>query len=283
MSDDELMNFSDIAWLADADHLIRLALDVCDQSNGRERTLVDDFRRLLLDLDESAKAYGADKDGNCTPPPNLEHLYKNGMSWVLNVKSKSEINKKGYIAECAHQFRYKNALRAVNDKSLYQTEESRRAIRAMMDNDVDYFHHLFPGAVTSDELEMLNGFVRLTIVSSLDSSNPGEKELLDQIMNEEKKQANSSPQAESKGCYVATCVYGSYDCPEVWVLRRFRDQALSEVWSGRQFIRLYYAISPSFVRRFGRVVWLRSILKAVLDRLVKACKKRGYSDMPYAD
>lgn len=26
-----------------------------------------------------------------------------------------------------------------------------------------------------------------------------------------------------KGCYVATCVYGSYDCPEVWTLRRFRD------------------------------------------------------------
>ena len=24
-------------------------------------------------------------------------------------------------------------------------------------------------------------------------------------------------------CYVATAVYGSYDCPEVWTLRRFRD------------------------------------------------------------
>ena len=28
---------------------------------------------------------------------------------------------------------------------------------------------------------------------------------------------------KNNGCYVATCVYGSYDCPEVWVLRRFRD------------------------------------------------------------
>lgn len=267
MSDDEPMRTLDIAWLADANHLTRLALDVCDQSNGRERTLVDDFRRLLLDLDESAKAYGE----------------KDGMSWVWHVKSKSEINKLGYIAECAHQFRYRNAIQAVNDKSIYQTEERRRAIRAMMDNDIIYFYHLFPGAVTSDELEMLSTFVRLSILSSLDSSNPGEKELLNQIMNEEKKQANSSPQADSKGCYVATCVYGSYDCPEVWVLRRFRDQALSEVWSGRQLIRLYYAISPGFVRRFGRVVWLRSILKAVLDRLVKACKRRGYSDMPYVD
>ena len=26
-----------------------------------------------------------------------------------------------------------------------------------------------------------------------------------------------------KGDYISTCVYGSYDCPEGWMLRRFRD------------------------------------------------------------
>ena len=31
---------------------------------------------------------------------------------------------------------------------------------------------------------------------------------------------------KKQGCYVATCVYGSYDCPEVWILRRFRDESL---------------------------------------------------------
>ena len=39
-------------------------------------------------------------------------------------------------------------------------------------------------------------------------------------------------------CYVATAVYGSYDCPEVWTLRRFRDNTLEETWYGRAFIRL---------------------------------------------
>ena len=29
------------------------------------------------------------------------------------------------------------------------------------------------------------------------------------------------------GCYVATAVYGSYDCPEIWTLRRFRDKVLA--------------------------------------------------------
>ena len=37
------------------------------------------------------------------------------------------------------------------------------------------------------------------------------------------------------GCYVATCVYGSYDCPQVWTLRRFRDDTLGSTWYGRAF------------------------------------------------
>ena len=41
------------------------------------------------------------------------------------------------------------------------------------------------------------------------------------------------------GCYVATAVYGSYDCPQVWTLRRFRDHTLAASWYGRAFIRAY--------------------------------------------
>ena len=33
-------------------------------------------------------------------------------------------------------------------------------------------------------------------------------------------------QTQKRGCYVATAVYGSYDCPEVWTLRRYRDDTL---------------------------------------------------------
>ena len=42
----------------------------------------------------------------------------------------------------------------------------------------------------------------------------------------------------SDGCYVATAVYGSYDCPQVWTLRRFRDNALAKTWYGRACIRI---------------------------------------------
>ena len=57
--------------------------------------------------------------------------------------------------------------------------------------------------------------------------------------------------ASNGGCYVATAVYGSYDCPQVWTLRRYRDYTLAETWLGRLFILLYYAISPTLVKWFG--------------------------------
>ena len=85
------------------------------------------------------------------------------------------------------------------------------------------------------------------------------------------------------GCYVATAVYGSYDCPEVWTLRRFRDDTLDRAWYGRAFIRAYYAVSPTLVRWFGTADWFRSLFKAPLDRLVRKLWQRGVQDTPYYD
>ena len=85
------------------------------------------------------------------------------------------------------------------------------------------------------------------------------------------------------GCYIATCVYGSYDCPEVWTLRRFRDQRLRKSAAGRAFVRLYYAVSPGLVRRFGGVAWLRRLVRYPLGRLVKRLRSEGVSSEPYND
>ncbi|MDR0918559.1 MAG: hypothetical protein LBM93_04840 [Oscillospiraceae bacterium] len=41
---------------------------------------------------------------------------------------------------------------------------------------------------------------------------------------------NASNSPNSGRCYIATAVYGSYDCPEVWTLRRFRDYILAPKW-----------------------------------------------------
>jgi len=85
------------------------------------------------------------------------------------------------------------------------------------------------------------------------------------------------------GCYVATSVYGSYDCPEVRVLRRWRDTKLARTRRGRSAIRVYYALSPHFVRAFGEKDWFIRITKRPLDRFVSRLTEQGFSGTPYRD
>jgi hypothetical protein len=85
------------------------------------------------------------------------------------------------------------------------------------------------------------------------------------------------------GCYVATAVYGSYDCPPVWVLRRYRDETLSRTVLGRPIIRSYYAVSPWLVRRLGGRRLFTAPVRDLLDRIVARLEGRGYSSQPYVD
>lgn len=89
--------------------------------------------------------------------------------------------------------------------------------------------------------------------------------------------------SSSGGCYVATCVYGSYDCPEVWTLRRFRDHHLSSSIWGRLFIKTYYAVSPTIVKYFGNTKLFQAFWKKRLDKLVNKLQKDGYESTPYVD
>ena len=89
--------------------------------------------------------------------------------------------------------------------------------------------------------------------------------------------------SDSQGCYVATCVYGSYDCPQVWTLRRFRDNTLANSVFGRAFIRFYYAASPTIVKWFGHTGWFKRMWQGKLDRLVKKLNAQGVESTPYQD
>lgn len=89
--------------------------------------------------------------------------------------------------------------------------------------------------------------------------------------------------SDSQGCYAATCVYGSYDCPQVWTLRRFRDRTLVKNAFGRAFIRTYYAVSPTIVKWFGKTAWFQTMWRGVLDAMVRRLCDRGVPDTPYRD
>ena len=96
--------------------------------------------------------------------------------------------------------------------------------------------------------------------------------------------APATPTTSGSGCcYVATAVYGSYDCPEVWTLRRFRDDTLARTWYGRTFIRLYYAVSPTLVKWFGETKWFKKLWKPTLDKMVRKLNSKGVEFTPYND
>ena len=94
---------------------------------------------------------------------------------------------------------------------------------------------------------------------------------------------NLKNQKSSHGCYIATCVYGSYDCAPVWTLRRYRDNVLASSWFGRFFVHIYYACSPTLVKWFGNNRIFKSFWKKKLDRMVAKLEARGMENTPYQD
>jgi hypothetical protein len=123
--------------------------------------------------------------------------------------------------------------------------------------------------------------------SALDSAS---REAIQRI-NPEAYFSDSSPgspysktkSSSSGGCYVATAVYGSYDCPQVWTLRRYRDFTLAENVFGRAFIRVYYAVSPTLVKWFGNNTFFKNVWRGVLDPKVRQLRSMGIEDTPYED
>jgi len=78
---------------------------------------------------------------------------------------------------------------------------------------------------------------------------------------------------QSEGCYIATCVYGDYDCPQVMFLRKYRDEKLKTNLFGRIFIKCYYAISPKLVKIIKNNNKIKNIWKKCLDRIINNLKK----------
>ena len=126
-------------------------------------------------------------------------------------------------------------------------------------------------------------FAAKRISSSYDSADDGCKILYSMDVETNATQALFEIDSEKSGCYVATCVYGSYDCPEVWTLRRFRDDVLASTWYGRAFIHLYYAISPTIVKWFGHTEWFKNMWQGKLDRMVENLQSQGVESTPYQD
>ena len=102
-------------------------------------------------------------------------------------------------------------------------------------------------------------------IDDLDARNPQRNS---SVGNGSPSIRRDDPAVKVSKCYIATAVYGSYDAPEVRVLRRFRDEVLSKSVPGRAFIRSYYAVSPPVARRLENAGRVNRLVRRLLDRIV---------------
>ncbi|SDM29182.1 hypothetical protein SAMN05421813_10927 [Daejeonella rubra] len=111
----------------------------------------------------------------------------------------------------------------------------------------------------------------LKVISTLKMSSRA-KELLEETKNisaTAHKRLNGS-----KGCFIATYVYGDFDAPEVVLLRKFRDEELDKSILGRTFIQIYYYLSPKLIRVLGSSRTFKRISKIITEALIKTLNER---------
>lgn len=106
---------------------------------------------------------------------------------------------------------------------------------------------------------------------------PAIGETINRVLGEKPNNNKSSGQAKNgeDACYIATYIYGSYDCPNVWTLRHFRDNTLRKKYFGRLFIRSYYFISPKIILIFGKSKLFHWISRLLIEKLVGYLQMQG--------
>ena len=79
---------------------------------------------------------------------------------------------------------------------------------------------------------------------------------------------------KKSGCFIATACYGDYDCEEVIILRRYRDENLKRSEIGRQMIKFYYFLSPPIANYLIEKPLQKQFTKTIiLDPIVFLIKK----------
>ncbi len=91
-------------------------------------------------------------------------------------------------------------------------------------------------------------------------------------INSQLKEFKKQPVSSSGGCYIATMAYGDYNHPKVMILRKFRDDKLSNNIFGRSFIKIYYKLSPYLVKILKDSIVINRIIRNMLDKFVNKVK-----------
>jgi hypothetical protein len=78
----------------------------------------------------------------------------------------------------------------------------------------------------------------------------------------------------SDNCYIATLVYEDSNHPKVNVLRKYRNEILSQNLAGRLFIKLYYFSAPKLIILLKPLPAVQKKIKKALDFLTTKLEKK---------
>jgi hypothetical protein len=90
-----------------------------------------------------------------------------------------------------------------------------------------------------------------------------------------KAQPTAGSPNQQSGCFVATAVYGNYQCAEVRMFRQYRDEVLSRSLIGRAMIRLYYNVGPHLAALISTHPIRKKVCRHVLDRVLSHMRRIG--------
>lgn len=215
-----------------------------------------------IKLPPKLKIIGADMFGCCS---NLkEIIIPNGVEEIWGLAFMRCVNLRELIVPASVKVIYGQAFLGCHNLNKVIFENG--------DNITSMGHAIFKECFTMPEIvpqEMANRYLE-----NFEHELCGEND---------RKSLSEESQSQKKGCYIATCIYGSYDCPEVWTLRRFRDNILDKNLFGRLFIKIYYSISPKLVKYFGDYSLFKIVWRKSLDSLLQLLRKSGIEDTPYKD
>lgn len=79
---------------------------------------------------------------------------------------------------------------------------------------------------------------------------------------------------QHEGCFIATAAYGTPFAYEIDVLRKWRDDSLSESMWGRVFIRAYYKISPPIAKCVSKSNALKIVIRKLLRPIINMLKRK---------
>lgn len=208
-------------------------------------------------------------------PKEHEYILEQKQTYEKACKQEIKRHENGtYNARICNQYDYRDVEKALGCKCLSSDSHTFDSFTFVLGNYVECSVSYMGVGFKNGEAKVERKYTwdKSTCVKNVDRSNIEEL-----LSGYRKKNENTG------GCYIATCVYGSYDCPEVWTLRRFRDYTLDTTWYGKLFIKCYYTISPTIVKWFGRTKWFKSFWKKCLDKMVSKLNSNGVENTRYQD